>query len=105
MKLVIKDIGLVPNPKASLDGEVSGSSNAALGCSEANKSKRVRPFLRVLVKPGVSLFGVSSSFVFDFTAFSVNIISRKNNRALFKYIIKGKRTTAIIANIVLKFFS
>lgn len=104
MKLVIKDIGLVPNPKASLDGEVSGSSNAALGCSEANKSKRVRPFLRVLVKPGVSLFGVSSSFVFDFTAFSVNIISRKNNRALL-VLIKGKRTTAIIANIVLNFFS
>ena len=104
MKLVIKDIGLVPNPKASLDGEVSGSSNAALGCSEANKSKSVRPFLRVLVKPGVSLFGVSSSFVFDFTAFSVNIISRKNNRALL-VLIKGKRTTAIIANIVLKFFS
>ena len=104
MKLVIKDIGLVPNPKASLDGEVSGSSNAALGCSEANKSRRVRPFLRVLVKPGVSLFGVSSSFVFDFTAFSVNIISRKNNRALL-VLIKGKRTTAIIANIVLKFFS
>ena len=104
MKLVIKDIGLVPNPKASLDGEVSGSSNAALGCSEANKSKRVRPFLRVLVKPGVSLFGVSSSFVFDFTAFSVNIISRKNNRALL-VLIKGKRTTSVIANIVLKFFS
>ena len=81
MKLVIKDIGLVPNPKASLDGDVSGSSNAALGCSEGNKSKSVRP-LRVLVKPGVSLFGVSSSFVFDFTAFSVNIISQKNNRAL-----------------------
>ena len=104
MKLVIKDIGLVPNPKASLDGEVSGSSNAALGCSEANKSKSVRPFLRVLVKPGVSLFGVSSSFVFDFTAFSVNIISRKNNRALL-VLIKGKRTTAVIANIVLKIFS